>query len=75
MRNEKVLIRIKEEKDILYCTIKTWKTNWIGHTLRRNYLLKHIIEGKVDGGIKVMGRQGRRDKQLLDDIKQTRGYW
>jgi hypothetical protein len=75
VRNEKVLNRIKEEKNILYRTIKIGKTNWIGHILRRNCLLQHIIEGKIDGGVKVMGRQGRRDKQLLDDIKQIRGYW
>jgi hypothetical protein len=23
----------------------------------------------------VTGRQGRRRKQLLDDLKETRGYW
>jgi len=23
----------------------------------------------------VFGRRGRRRKQLLDDIKETRGYW
>jgi hypothetical protein len=25
--------------------------NWIGHILRRNCLLKHVIEGKVEGRI------------------------
>ena len=33
------------------------------------------MEGKIGGGIEVMGRQGIRRKQLLDDLKQTRGYW
>ena len=46
------------------------KANWIGHILYRN-----IIEGKIEGGIEVMGRQRRRCKQLLDDLKETRGYW
>jgi hypothetical protein len=23
----------------------------------------------------VIGREGRRCKQLLDDLKETRGYW
>jgi hypothetical protein len=35
--------------------------------------LKHIIEGKIGGGIKVRGRQGGRRKQALDDLKDTRG--
>jgi len=24
---------------------------------------------------RLMGRQGRRRKQLLDDLTETRGYW
>jgi hypothetical protein len=35
---------------------------------------EHIIERKMGGRIKVMGRQGKRRKQLLDDVKETRGY-
>jgi hypothetical protein len=34
-----------------------------------------VIEGKMEGKIGVTGRQGRRYKQPLDDIKETRGYW
>jgi hypothetical protein len=29
--------------------------NWIGHVLRRNYLLKHVIEGKMEGTIEGTG--------------------
>jgi hypothetical protein len=43
--------------------------------LCRNCLLKHVIEGKIEGRIEVMGRRGRRRKQLLDDLKEKRGYW
>jgi hypothetical protein len=46
------------------------KTNWIGHTLRRNCLLKHVIEVKVGGTIEVTGRRGRRHKQVLDYLKE-----
>jgi hypothetical protein len=42
--------------------------------LRRNCLLKHFIEGKIEGRIEVKGRRGRRRKQLLDDLRETRGY-
>jgi hypothetical protein len=31
------------------CTIERRKTNWIGHILRRNCLLKHVIEGEIEG--------------------------
>jgi hypothetical protein len=43
--------------------------NGIGHILRSNRLLKHVIEGKTEGRIEVPGRQGRSRKQLLDDLK------
>jgi hypothetical protein len=46
MRNEEVLYRIKEERNILPI-IKRRKVDWIGHILRRDFLLKHIIEGRV----------------------------
>ena len=43
--------------------------------MRRNCFLKHVIEGKIEGKIDVTGRRGRRRKQILDDVKKTRGYW
>jgi hypothetical protein len=42
VRNEEVLHRVKEERNILH-TIKRRKANSIGHILRRNCLLKHVI--------------------------------
>jgi len=39
--------------------IKRRKTYWIGHILRRNCLLKHVIEGNIYGRIEVARRQGR----------------
>jgi hypothetical protein len=48
-KNE-ILHRVKEESNILY-TIKRRKANWIRHILRRNCLLKHVIEGKIEGRI------------------------
>ena len=38
-------------------------------------LLKHILEGNIQGEIEVTGRRGRRRKQLLDYLKETRGHW
>ena len=73
VRNEEVLLRVNEQRNILYEIIK-WKANWIGHILRRNCLLKQIIEGKIKGQIEVSRRQGRRCKKLLNDLKDRRRY-
>jgi hypothetical protein len=62
--------RVKEERNIVH-TIKRRKANWIGHILRRNCLLKHVIEGKLE----MTERRGRRRKQLLDDLKEKGRYW
>jgi hypothetical protein len=72
VRNEEVLHRVKEERNIVH-TVKRNKANWIGHILRRNCLLTHVIEGKLEGRIEMTGRLGRRRKQLLDDLKEKRG--
>jgi hypothetical protein len=63
-----------EERSILE-TIKRRTANWIGHALRRNCLLKHVIEGKLEGRLEMTGRRGRRRKKLLDDLKERRRYW
>jgi hypothetical protein len=70
--NEDVLFRVKEQRNILHETNKL-KANWIGHILRRNCLLQQVTEGKIQGGIEVTGRQGRRCRKLLDELKKRRG--
>jgi len=67
MKDEEVLHRVEEENNILH-TIKGRDTNWIAHILRRNCLLKRV-------SIEVTGRRGRRLKQILHNLKETRGYW
>ena len=54
--------------------IRKRKANWIGHILRRNCLLKQVIEGKIKGEMDVTRRRWRRRKKLLDDLKDRRGY-
>ena len=73
VRNEEVLLRVKEQRNILH-EIRKWKANWIGHILRRNCLRQHVIEGKIKGGIEVTGGQRRRCRKLPDDLKERRGY-
>jgi hypothetical protein len=47
-------MRVKEERNILHVVERT--ANRIGHILRRNCLLKHVIEEKIEGGVEVTGR-------------------
>ena len=60
---------------IILRTIHKRKTNWIGHILRRDCVPKHVIETKIMERIEVTGEDVEEDLQLLDDFKQTRGYW
>jgi hypothetical protein len=73
VRNEEVLLRVKEQRNILH-EISKRKANWIGHILCRNCLLRQVIEGKIKGGIEVTGRRGRRRRKLLDDLKERKEY-
>jgi hypothetical protein len=74
VRNEDILNRVKNERNILH-EITRGKATWIGHILRRNRILKHVIEGKLEGRTDMTGRRGKRHKQVLDDLKENRRYW
>jgi hypothetical protein len=70
LRSKEVLHILKEERNILHTVIRR-KAKWTGNILRRNCLLKHMIERRIE----VTGRRGRMRKQLLDDLKEKRGFW
>jgi hypothetical protein len=59
VRNEEVLRGVKEERNIIH-TVKRRKADWIGHILRNNCLLKHIIEEETE--------------VLEDKVKDVRSY-
>ena len=61
------------QRNILH-EIRKRKANWIGHILRINCFLQRVIEGKMKGGIGVVGSRERRRRKLLDDLKEWRGY-
>ena len=73
VRNEEVLLRVNQQRNILH-EIRKRMANWIGHVLRRNCLLKQVIEGKIKGEMELTRRRGRRREKLLDDLKDRRGY-
>jgi len=67
VRNE-VLHRIKDGRNIERI-LKRRKIKYFGHILRRNCLLKHVTEVKIEGSI---------PKQLLDETikeKEDTGNW
>jgi len=57
VRNEEVLLRVKEQKNILH-EISKRKANLNGHILR-NCLLQRVIEGKIKEG----GRSDRKTRK------------
>jgi hypothetical protein len=73
VRNEEVLLRVKEQRNILHEICKR-KANCNGHILRRNCLLQRVIEGKIKEGIELTGRRGRTRRKLLEYPKEWTGY-
>jgi hypothetical protein len=73
VRNEDLLLRVKEQRIIIH-EISKRKAKWIGHILRRNCLLRQVIEGNIKGRIEVTGRRGRRRRKLLDGRNERRRY-
>jgi hypothetical protein len=71
VRNEAVLHRVKTWN--ILSKIKREKAKWIGHILHKNCLLKHMTEGKIQGGIEGNIKRRMRRKRLLDDLKEMRG--
>ena len=68
--NEEVLERRGDKRTLLNNNLHR-KANWVGHVLRRNCLLHDAIEGQL---AEVKG-VGRRSTQLLDDLRNRKGYW
>jgi len=73
MKNEEVLHRVKEDRNILH-TAKRRKASWIGHILRGNCLRRFVIEGKIHVGIEVEG--GNEEEDVSSDwvILRKRKY-
>jgi hypothetical protein len=41
-------------------------------TCVRTAILKHVVEGKVQGRMELMGRRGRRRNKLLVDLQEKK---
>jgi hypothetical protein len=53
VRNE--VVRVKVDRNILHAT-KTRTGESVGPILHRNFLLKHVLEGMIEGRVDVTGR-------------------
>jgi hypothetical protein len=54
--------------------VKIRKANWIGRIMRRNCLLKRVIEGKIEEGQKRWEDEEEDVSSYLDDLKETTRY-
>jgi hypothetical protein len=52
--------------------IKRKKIICVCHILRKNDLLKHVIDGQIEGKIEVTGRRGRRCNNLWMTLRKGR---
>ena len=62
---EEVLVKIGEKRKLIH-TITDRKKRWIGNVLRREGLLKEVIEGKLEGKRPT----GRPRIRMLDELKK-----
>jgi hypothetical protein len=70
VRNEEVLLGVKENRNILPTTKRKRKVNWISHILCGNCHIKHNIEVNTEGRMGVTRRRERQRKQLLNGPKE-----
>ena len=67
--NEEVLKQVDEERSII-AAITQRKKKWIGHILRREGLLRDVIEGRMKG----KRTRGRKRIGMIDDLKEGNSY-
>ena len=70
---KEVIGKFIEEWNILHAINSN--SNCTGHVLHRNCLLKQVIERKIGRKLEVKERGRSRHKQLVNDLKERRGYW
>jgi hypothetical protein len=67
-----MLRRVKVERNILQ-SVKSRKDNRTGHILRRNCLLKHVIEGKIEGRLGVTEDNEEDVSSYWKDLRKREG--
>jgi hypothetical protein len=69
VKNSEELHGVKNGTIILH-EIKLNKANCIGYILHRNFHLKRVTGGKIEGRLEMRERRGRRRKQLLNYLNK-----
>jgi len=67
--------RDREKRNILHTIKKRVRLTGLVTSCVGTAFFNHIIEGNIMERIGITRTRGRRRKQLLDDLKKTRGYW
>jgi len=76
VRNEEVLLRVNEQRNILH-EISKWKAYWIGHILRINCLLQRVIDGKIhtDASSFILQCRNKKTPNLLEKMHRESGNY
>lgn len=67
--NEEILKMVEEERSVIK-TIRERQRKWMGHIMRGDYLLRDIIEGRMEGKT----TRERPRVMLLDWAMEKNGY-
>ena len=73
VRNEDVLLRVKEQRNILLKYVNGRRTRLVTFCVETAFY-NGLLKERYKGGIEVTERQGRRRRKLLDDLKERKGY-
>jgi hypothetical protein len=71
VRNEDVL---ESRRGISYMKYVNRKRTGLFTSSVETAFYSGLLKERYKGGIEVTGRQGRRHRKLLDDLKERRGY-
>ena len=67
--NEEVLTRMNEKRTLI-ASISLRRSRWIGHIMRHESLVGHIVEGTIEGE----NRRGRPRKEYIQQLKEDHGF-
>jgi hypothetical protein len=61
-------------KNVIYCKCENGRRTGLVTFCVETAFYNGLLKERYKGGIEMTGRQGRRCRKLLDDLKERRGY-